>query len=92
MITPLERMPVSNEYWNIDKQQAGWETVLARFPRGGGTLLDLEFLVDENGRRVAVRLHTKPAFKPALTRVPRPMATTPVSLVLPLPLRCGLGS
>jgi len=37
-----------------DKQQAGWETVLARFPRGGGTLLDLEFLVDERGRRVAV--------------------------------------
>jgi hypothetical protein len=38
----------------IDKQQAGWENVLARFPRGGGTLLDLEFLVDERGRRVAV--------------------------------------
>ncbi len=35
------------------KQQAGWEKVLARFPRGGGTLLDLEFLVDERGRRVA---------------------------------------
>jgi hypothetical protein len=39
---------------DLDKQQAGWETVLARFPRGGGTLLDLEFLVDERGRRVAV--------------------------------------
>lgn len=38
----------------IDKQQGGWETVLARFPRGGGTLLDLEFLVDDRGRRVAV--------------------------------------
>ncbi len=37
-----------------DKQQGGWDTVLARFPRGGGTLLDLEFLVDERGRRVAV--------------------------------------
>ena len=35
------------------KQQAGWESVLARFPRGGGTLLDLEFLTDDNGRRVA---------------------------------------
>ena len=39
---------------SIDKQQGGWENVLARFPRGGGTLLDLEFLVDERGRRVAV--------------------------------------
>jgi hypothetical protein len=29
------------------KQQGGWENVLARFPRGGGTLLDLEFLTDD---------------------------------------------
>lgn len=35
------------------KNQGGWETVLSRFPRGKGTLLDLEFLEDENGRRVA---------------------------------------
>jgi saccharopine dehydrogenase (NAD+, L-lysine-forming) len=35
------------------KQQAGWQSVLARWPRGGGTLLDLEFLTDANGRRVA---------------------------------------
>ena len=35
------------------KNQAGWESVLARWPRGGGTLLDLEFLTDANGRRVA---------------------------------------
>ena len=35
------------------KQQGGWESVLARWPRGGGTLLDLEFLTDANGRRVA---------------------------------------
>lgn len=27
--------------------------MLSRFPRGGGTLLDLEFLQLENGRRVA---------------------------------------
>lgn len=34
--------------------QGGWETVLARFPRGGGTLLDLEFLQDPStGLRVA---------------------------------------
>src|SRR5271163_962180 len=35
------------------KTQGGWEQVLSRWPRGGGTLLDLEFLVDEKGRRVA---------------------------------------
>jgi saccharopine dehydrogenase (NAD+, L-lysine-forming) len=35
------------------KNQAGWEQVLARWPHGGGTLLDLEFLTDANGRRVA---------------------------------------
>ena len=28
------------------KGQGGWDTVLARFPRGGGTLYDLEFLED----------------------------------------------
>lgn len=35
------------------KGQAGWQEVLSRFPRGGGTLLDLEFLQLANGRRVA---------------------------------------
>ena len=35
------------------KNQAGWEQALARWARGGGTLLDLEFLTDVNGRRVA---------------------------------------
>ena len=35
------------------KNQAGWEQVLSRWPHGGGTLLDLEFLTDANGRRVA---------------------------------------
>ncbi|KAJ3385992.1 saccharopine dehydrogenase (NAD+, L-lysine-forming) [Chytriomyces confervae] len=35
------------------KGQAGWREVLDRFKRGNGTLLDLEFLVDERGRRVA---------------------------------------
>ncbi|KAI9344274.1 hypothetical protein BDR26DRAFT_835716 [Obelidium mucronatum] len=35
------------------KQQAGWKDVLNRFDSGKGTLLDLEFLVDERGRRVA---------------------------------------
>jgi len=48
---PLKHVHV--QFAHCYKQQAGWEKVLARFPRGGGTLLDLEFLVDERGRRVA---------------------------------------
>lgn len=48
---PLKHVHV--QFAHCYKQQAGWENVLARFPRGGGTLLDLEFLVDEHGRRVA---------------------------------------
>lgn len=35
------------------KDQHGWREVLARFPAGKGVLYDLEFLQDENGRRVA---------------------------------------
>ena len=35
------------------KNQGGWEKVLSRWARGGGTLLDLEFLTDTQGRRVA---------------------------------------
>lgn len=35
------------------KSQGGWKDILGRFARGGGTLLDLEFLTDEVGRRVA---------------------------------------
>jgi hypothetical protein len=35
------------------KHQAGWSSVLKRFRQGGGTLYDLEFLQDANGRRVA---------------------------------------
>eukprot|EP00455_Lapot_gusevi_P041745 TRINITY_DN487_c0_g1_i2.p1 TRINITY_DN487_c0_g1~~TRINITY_DN487_c0_g1_i2.p1 ORF type:complete len:752 (-),score=283.03 TRINITY_DN487_c0_g1_i2:107-2206(-) len=35
------------------KEQAGWKELLNRFMRGGGMVWDLEFLVDENGRRVA---------------------------------------
>ncbi|KAL2122777.1 hypothetical protein VTJ04DRAFT_3232 [Mycothermus thermophilus] len=48
---PLEHVHV--QFAHCYKQQNGWEKVLARFPRGGGVLLDLEFLVDERGRRVA---------------------------------------
>ncbi len=35
----------------FQKTQGGWKEVLGRFPRGGGTLYDLEFLADEKGRR-----------------------------------------
>lgn len=34
------------------KGQPGATDLLARFARGGGTLLDLEYLTDENGRRL----------------------------------------
>jgi len=48
---PLKHVHV--QFAHCYKQQGGWDTVLRRFPRGGGTLLDLEFLVDDRGRRVA---------------------------------------
>ncbi|KAI0473622.1 hypothetical protein GGR56DRAFT_696045 [Xylariaceae sp. FL0804] len=49
---PLRHVHVS--FAHCYKGQAGWASVLARFPRGGGTLLDLEFLQEpETGRRVA---------------------------------------
>ncbi|KAK6459331.1 Saccharopine dehydrogenase (lysine--2-oxoglutarate reductase) [Scheffersomyces xylosifermentans] len=35
------------------KDQAGWKDVLGRFPAGKGTLYDLEFLENDQGRRVA---------------------------------------
>lgn len=35
------------------KHQSGWERVLRRFPLGGGTLYDLEFLTNPKGARVA---------------------------------------
>jgi saccharopine dehydrogenase (NAD+, L-lysine-forming) len=35
------------------KYQKGWKEFLARFSVGGGTLLDMEYLTDEKGRRVA---------------------------------------
>lgn len=35
------------------KDQEGWQDVLKRFPAGNGTLYDLEFLENDQGRRVA---------------------------------------
>ncbi|KAJ9142150.1 Saccharopine dehydrogenase [Pleurostoma richardsiae] len=48
---PLKHTHV--QFSHCFKLQTSWQTVLARFPRGGGTLLDLEFLTDDSGRRVA---------------------------------------
>ena len=53
---PEEDSPLKHTFVHFAhcyKQQGGWEQVLARFPRGGGTLYDLEFLQDSTGRRVA---------------------------------------
>ena len=47
---PLKHTHV--QFAHCYKEQGGWQQVLGRFPKGGGTLLDLEFLA-ENGRRVA---------------------------------------
>jgi saccharopine dehydrogenase (NAD+, L-lysine-forming) len=53
---PEDEFPLEHTFVHFAhcyKQQGGWEKVLARFPRGGGTLYDLEFLQDTTGRRVA---------------------------------------
>ena len=38
---------------HVYKAQTGWQTELQRFSRGGGTLYDIEYLTQSNGRRVA---------------------------------------
>jgi saccharopine dehydrogenase (NAD+, L-lysine forming) len=53
---PEESFPLPHthvQFAHCYKNQGGWDNVLSRFPRGGGTLLDLEFLTDDTGRRVA---------------------------------------
>ena len=50
---PLKHVHV--QFAHCYKQQRGWEKALARFSRGKGVLLDLEFLTDSSGKRVAVR-------------------------------------
>ncbi len=35
------------------KEQQGWQALLSRFNAGGGSLYDLEYLLDDNQRRVA---------------------------------------
>jgi saccharopine dehydrogenase (NAD+, L-lysine-forming) len=41
------------QFAHIYKQQRGWQRAMNRFVAGGGTLYDLEFLEDDDGRRVA---------------------------------------
>ncbi|KAE8146551.1 cysteine proteinase [Aspergillus avenaceus] len=48
---PLEHVHIT--FAHCYKKQGGWEKVLSRWPRGNGLLLDLEFLQDDAGRRVA---------------------------------------
>lgn len=38
---------------HVYKNQEGWKSFLQQFIEGTGTLFDLEYLVDENGRRIA---------------------------------------
>lgn len=49
--TPLEHRHIF--FGHCYKYQHGWREFLARFEAGGGVLLDMEFLNDEKGRRVA---------------------------------------
>lgn len=51
LVVPLKHTHI--QFAHCYKNQRGWEDVLSRFPAGNGTLLDLEFLQDESGRRVA---------------------------------------
>ncbi|MCP5368572.1 MAG: saccharopine dehydrogenase [Hyphomicrobiales bacterium] len=47
-------LPQSHVYFaHAYKNQAGWRDLLGRFRRGGGTLMDLEYMADASGRRVA---------------------------------------
>ncbi|MCC7440799.1 MAG: hypothetical protein IT285_04150, partial [Bdellovibrionales bacterium] len=42
---------------HVYKNQQGWQRTLGRFHQGGGALLDLEYLTDASGRRVAAFGH-----------------------------------
>jgi saccharopine dehydrogenase (NAD+, L-lysine-forming) len=61
LIIGLKELPVSTEpishthiqFAHCYKRQGGWVDVLRRFSDGKGTLYDLEFLTDEQKRRVA---------------------------------------
>jgi len=47
-------LPQAHVYFaHAYKDQAGWQDLIERFRNGGGTLLDLEYMADPSGRRVA---------------------------------------
>lgn len=73
--TPLRHAFV--HFAHCYKRQAGWERALARFPRGGGTLYDLEFLQDADGRRVAAFGYHAGFVGAALAIKVRPQAPLP---------------
>lgn len=53
---PEDDIPFPNPYIHFQhcfKKQSGWASSLSRFSRGGGTLYDLEFLTNPDGRRLA---------------------------------------
>jgi len=60
-ILGLKELPEDNDalshthiyFGHAYKGQAGWQDLLGRFQRGSGLLLELEYLVDDKGRRVA---------------------------------------
>ncbi len=49
--TPLRHKHIY--FGHVYKDQPDWQDTLGRFPAGGGTLFDLEFLTNEDGRRIA---------------------------------------
>lgn len=53
---PMSAAPLAHRhiyFAHAYKGQMGWEDVLSRFTAGGGSLFDLEYLTDGDGRRVA---------------------------------------
>ena len=53
---PATQSPLSHRhiyFGHVYKSQPGWRDTLQRFVQGGGSLYDLEFLVDDDNRRVA---------------------------------------
>ncbi len=53
---PMSAAPLEHRhiyFAHAYKRQEGWEDVLGRFQSGGGSLFDLEYLTNADGRRVA---------------------------------------
>jgi len=61
IIIGLKELPVESgpfihrhiHFAHVYKRQKGWQDFLGEFDKGQGTLYDLEYLVDEQGKRVA---------------------------------------